>query len=277
MTDNQANVDESNRLYWDTLCGTSWAKMLGVTDFSPASLQKFDAYYLGYYWYLLKHVRPDALWGKRILEVGLGYGTLAQLLAAAGDYVGLDIARGPVDLVQERLRLMGLPGQAVQGSILEPIFERNSFDAVVTIGCLHHTGNLPLAIEQIHRLLKPGGRLTFMVYNAYSYRRWIRFPGSTLRFLLNEYLGFPTRPKSTEVERAAYDGGDAGEAPETEFFSVRQLRKLLSGFQEIRVAKENGCPELLFKTWTREDILRRIAPHFGLDLYVTAIRSTFQP
>jgi hypothetical protein len=25
------------------------------------------------------------------------------------------------------------------------------------VGCLHHTGNLQLAINQCHRLLKPGG------------------------------------------------------------------------------------------------------------------------
>ncbi len=219
-------------------------------------------------------MRPDTLWGKRILEVGLGYGTLAQLLAAVGEYTGLDIAQGPVELVKERLRLKGLLGKVIQGSILEPIFEPESFDSVVTIGCLHHTGDLPLAIRQIHRLLRPGGSLTFMVYNAYSYRRWMLAPGSTVGFLLSEYLTIKRRSGITAAERAAYDKEDVGEAPETQFFSVRQLKKLLSGFQVTRVTKENGTPELLFKKWSREDILHRIAPYFGLDLYIQATKSS---
>lgn len=271
MTLDQAEVDAANRSFWDTLCGTSLAQMLGVTDFSLASLEKFDSFYLGYYPYLLKHVRPDLLWGKRILEVGLGYGTLSQLLAAAGDYTGLDIAEGPVQVVNQRLRMIGLPGKAVQGSVLEPDLEPESFDAVVTIGCLHHTGNLPLALDRVRGLLKPGGRLTFMVYNAYSYRRWLQFARPTFRFLLSDYLGFRQPPKASLQERAAYDAGaEDGAAPETEFYSVHQLRRLLRGFREISIVRENGVPESALRSWTREEVLRRVSPLFGLDLYITA-------
>ena len=272
MITDQAAVDAANRGFWDTLCGTSLAKMLGVTDFSLGSLVKFDSYYLGYYPYLLKHVRPDLLWGKRILEIGLGYGTLSQLLAAAGDYIGLDIADGPVQVVNQRLRMTGLPGRAVQGSVLEPPSELGSFDSVVTIGCLHHTGNLPLALERVRNLLKPGGRLTFMVYNAYSYRRWLLFARPTLRSWLSDYMGIVQRTKASLEERAAYDGATETAAPETEFFSARQLRRLLRGFKDISIVRENGVPESLLHSWTREDVLARVSPYLGLDLYITAFK-----
>jgi SAM-dependent methyltransferase len=271
----QSAVDAANREYWDSLCGSSLAQFLGIHDFSLASLVKFDAYYFGYYPYLLKHVRPDLLWGKRILEVGLGYGSLAQVLAAAGDYTGMDIAAGPVALVERRLAMNGLPGRACQASILESTLDSSSFDAVVTIGCLHHTGALERAIQEIHRLLRPGGRLVFMVYNAYSYRRWLMFTRPTARAFSSEYFGLAARRKASREERAAYDGGEGdAAAPETEFFSSRQLQKLLRvGFCDVKVSKENATPESRFSGWTRERMLQRIAPRFGLDLYVQATKA----
>lgn len=266
------SIDDRNREYWNVLCGSSLARMLGVNDFSFASFAKFDAYYLSYYSYLLEHVPLHALWGKRVLEIGLGYGTLAQQLAAACDYTGLDIAPGPVAVTNQRLAMHGLSGTALEGSILDPPFERSSFDAVVTIGCLHHTGDLPRALAMIRRILVPKGSLMFMVYNAYSYRRWLTFFGPTSKFLFHEYFGF-RQPVSTAEERGAYDGGEGGPAPETEFFSVRQLKRLLKGFEQIRVTRENACPESVFKYWNREGMRRFISPRFGLDLYVSAKRT----
>lgn len=273
--DQQATLDAANRQYWDSLCGSSLAKHLGIHNFSLAALVKFDAYYFGYYPYLLKHVRPDLLWGKRILEIGLGYGSLAQVLAAAGDYTGMDIAEGPVQLVNQRLAMIGLPGRAMQASILDPGLDSAGFDVVVTIGCLHHTGDLPRAVGQAHRLLKPSGRFIFMVYNAYSYRRWLMFTRSTCRLLVNEYSGLLERRRASREERAAYDGGEGdAAAPETEFFSSRQLRGLLAaGFHDVRITKENATPEDRFSSWTREEMLRWIAPRFGLDLYIQATKA----
>ena len=273
MITDQAAVDAANRGFWDTLCGTSWAKMLGVTDFSLGSLVKFDSYYLGYYPYLLKHVRPDLLWGKRILEIGLGYGTLSQLLAAAGDYIGLDIADGPVAGCQSAAADDGVAGTSCcRGRYSSQPSELGSFDSVVTIGCLHHTGNLPLALERVRSLLKPGGRLIFMVYNAYSYRRWLLFTRPTLRSWLSDYLGIVQQTKASLEERAAYDGVTESAAPETELFSARQLRRLLRGFKDISIVRENGVPESLLHSWTREEVLARVSPYLGLDLYITAFK-----
>lgn len=39
---------------------------------------------------------PDSFGGKKVLEVGLGYGTLGQLIASRNaDYYSADIAEGP--------------------------------------------------------------------------------------------------------------------------------------------------------------------------------------
>jgi SAM-dependent methyltransferase len=59
---------------------------------------------------------------------------------------------------------------------VESPFADGSFDAIVAIGCLHHTGDIGGAIESCRRLLAPGGILIGMVYYAYSYRRWLNEP-----------------------------------------------------------------------------------------------------
>ncbi len=194
---------------------------LGVKDSSAASLKRFDDWYFDFYPYLLPFVNAARLTGKRALEVGLGYGSLSQEIAeAGGNYIGLDIAAGPVAMVNHRLRQQGLPGQAVQGSVLECPFPDQSFDVAVAIGSLHHTGNLALALDELRRVLVPGGTLIFMVYNALSYRRWLKWPLSNLRHALWATGMLDRKPSSSESERAAYDADAEGKAaPETTFWS----------------------------------------------------------
>ena len=179
----QTATDTANEKFWNELCGTHLANTLGITDSSPASLKKFDDWYMDFYPYLYDHIPLRDLAGKDVLEIGLGYGTVSQLLAESGaHYSGLDIAAGPVAMSNKRLQRLGCPQAATQGSILNAPFVDASFDFIVAIGCLHHTGNLQRAIDECNRLLRPGGRLIFMVYNAYSYRRFVRARRETVRY-----------------------------------------------------------------------------------------------
>jgi len=83
-------IDRANAEFWHELCGSTFAKSLGITDHSLDSLGRFDRAYLEFYPYLLKRVGLEDMAGKRVLEVGLGYGTLSQKLAeVAADYTGL--------------------------------------------------------------------------------------------------------------------------------------------------------------------------------------------
>src|SRR5206468_2114242 len=68
------------------------------------------------------------------------------------------------------------PGQVQQGSVLELPFPDASFDRVVSIGCLHHTGDLGRAVAEVRRVLTPRGELLLMVYNRHSARRVLFWP-----------------------------------------------------------------------------------------------------
>ncbi len=270
----QNSVDAGNAAFWNELCGTSLARAIGVTDDSPQSLERYDAWYMSLYPYLMHHVRPHEMKGRRTLEIGLGYGTLSQKIAEAGaDYQGLDIAAGPVAMVRHRLSQQGLAGNAIQGSILDAPFDDASFDFIVTIGCLHHTGDLAAAIRECRRLLKPGGTLVLMVYNAYSYRRWYQSPRSTLDYLLREARGYRGVVEALKAsERALYDSdGSGAAAPHTDWISIKSLRVLCGDFQQVTIARENIDQEPPFARFERGQLLRTPIPKWlGLDLYARA-------
>jgi SAM-dependent methyltransferase len=185
-----------------------------------------------------------------------------------------DIAAGPVGMVNHRLHQAGLPGGAQQGSILAAPYADESFDFVVAIGCLHHTGDLKKAIAECKRVLRPGGKLIFMVYYAYSYRRFYQARKETLRYMARELIGYRgVVGLSAEIERAAYDTNASGEgAPHTDWISNRSLRAYCSEFSSYSGQPENidnGTP--FEKSPVRRELLKTWYPRwFGLDLYATA-------
>lgn len=266
----QADIDAQNAAFWDELCGSQLANQLGIFDASSGSLKIFDDWYFDFYPYLEEHVRLESMRGARILEVGLGYGSLSQRLASVTNhYQGLDIADGPVQMVNHRLRENALPGAAQQGSILEAPFANATFDWVVAIGCFHHTGNLQRAIDEAYRVLKPGGRAVLMVYYAYSYRRWLYSPVRTFAHLISDKFGLGEVRSSSDRERGQYDASTANNvgAPETVFTSMGEMQRLCMKFMSCEPFLENIAQEHIFRLFNRNLANRCMGPYVGLDLY----------
>lgn len=268
--DSLESIDEANAAFWNELCGTSLANQLGITDGSKESLELFDRWYLALYPYLDRYIPFDRVAGKKLLEVGLGYGTVSQKLAEAGSaYHGLDIAEGPVRMVQSRLQMSGTSGDVRVGSVLKCPFDSETFDYVIAIGCYHHTGNLARAIDETWRVLRPGGEATVMVYNAYSYRRWIKWPLSTARYLLRDRTGRSEPPGFSENERRAYDArSDGTAAPETDFVSRAHLARLCARFTTVEMHSENAGGEFPLHFIPRRFLLATLGKVAGLDIYV---------
>jgi SAM-dependent methyltransferase len=278
MAASQQILDQQNSSFWNELCGTGAAQRLGITDSSKESLAKFDAWYLDDYPYLLPIVQPGRMKDKKVLEIGLGYGTLGQQIAQAGaDYTGMDLAQHPVDHMNLRLRLHGLPGRAIQGSALSMPFPDESFDFLVSIGCMHHTGDLQKCFDETHRVLKPGGSAVLMIYNKFSYMRWRLAPLRTLaeawRGLFR--VGRPVRVESA-AQRSRWDADTSGKAaPEVALTSIREARQMLGAFSSVSFSKRNadrfaprGIP-LIPRSWMVPTIGRLL----GLDLYIEARKS----
>jgi SAM-dependent methyltransferase len=99
------------------------------------------------------------LGGKRVLEAMCGPGGTTRYLLGHGAIVtGLDISRNALDLFTRNWPEC----EAIAGSILDTTIPPSSFDYVVAVGGLHHLHpHLDRAIDEIHRLLKPGGLFCF--------------------------------------------------------------------------------------------------------------------
>jgi SAM-dependent methyltransferase len=263
-----ASLDQANARFWDELCGSTFARQLGITDHSLDSLRRFDHAYFERYPYLLRRVPVATLRGRKVLEVGLGYGTLGQRIAESGaHYTGLDVAEGPVRMMSARLKMCSLQGSAARGNALRCPFPDESFDCVVSIGCFHHTGDIQRCVDETWRVLRPGGRAYLMVYSRYSYLRWLKWFGPTVGSLLG---GEHT---ASESERRTYDSDSAGKAaPETAFVSRAELRRMLKRFSAVSLALENTT-HLGFRGRTiipRRYLLGSVGRLAGLDIYVNA-------
>jgi SAM-dependent methyltransferase len=270
--DPQSSIDHRNRAFWDELCGTGLAESLGITEVTPESVARFDDAYLAYYPYLVRYLDALSVEERDVLEIGLGFGTVGQTLAARGArYRGADIAAGPVAMMRDRLRWLGRPDDAavVQTSALELPWEDGSFDVVVSIGCLHHTGDLPRAVREVHRVLVPGGLAFVMVYNAHSFRQLAQVPRARLRALR-------AGRGSDETVRAMYDVNTSGEAaPHTDYVSRREVRRLFGDFSDVSIETQNFdtvSRRVLRRRYTvrRERLLGNVARVLGLDLYIHA-------
>ena len=270
--DPQDAIDEGNRAFWDELCGTGLAQSLGISEITPESLTRFDEAYRDMYPYLVRYLNGLAVEGRDVLEIGLGFGTVGQILAERGArYHGADIAAGPVAMMRDRLRRLGEPadGSVRQASALALPWDDETFDVVVSIGCLHHTGDLPRAVSEVHRVLVSGGLAFVMLYNAHSFRQLVLVPRERLRALR-------ARHSSAERVRAMYDANTAGEAaPHTDFVSRRGAKQLFGAFSHVGIDAQNFDalkPTLAGRTITlpREWLLGNVARVAGLDLYIQA-------
>lgn len=270
----ETDLDRRNREFWDELCGSGLARHLGLVGRDRETLDRFDEAYLGFYPYLLDYVDRFQLAGRRVLEIGLGYGTLGQELIRRGAlYHGLDIAPGPVQMMQHRIAMLGIPGgeRILQGSAVAIPFEDGAFDWVYSIGCLHHTGALAESIEEVRRVLAPGGIAVVMLYHANSARQLlrVRLPQAAAR------LRGRSGPSRADVARL-YDANSSGAAaPHTDFVSRRTARHLFDDYGRVRIETRNFDDIRLRRRLVvpRSRVLGSpLERWLGLDLYIVARR-----
>jgi SAM-dependent methyltransferase len=98
--------------------------------------------------------------GGRVLEAMCGGGlTTAGLLARGAHVTGLDISEACIESFRNRWPQC----RAVCASITRSGLPSEAFDAVVVVGGLHHLQpNVDPAIDEIHRVLRPGGSFCFL-------------------------------------------------------------------------------------------------------------------
>jgi ubiquinone/menaquinone biosynthesis C-methylase UbiE len=99
---------------------------------------------------------------RRVLEVGCGWGELAELVrrATGAQVVATDLSPRMVELARER----GLDARVADVQDLP--FEDGAFDAVVAAWMLYHVPDLGRALRELARVLRPGGLLVAVTNSA---------------------------------------------------------------------------------------------------------------
>jgi ubiquinone/menaquinone biosynthesis C-methylase UbiE len=150
--------------------------------------------------------------GETILEVGCGTGTLTlaakRRAGPAGKVFGIDIIPGMIESSRKKAAQAREDISFQLGSIDDIPFPADQFDAVLCSFMIFHMsdGVRRKGLAEIHRVLKPGGRLLILD------------------------LSLPTAPVSRTIARALFGGMLEHD--------LRELRPLMdaSGFSDVEIA-----------------------------------------
>jgi SAM-dependent methyltransferase len=161
----------------------------------------------------------DAVREADVLEIGVGAGFHAELLARAGAHVhGIDLSQVSVALTQRRFELKGLEGtfETWDAELARQDFE-GRFDLVWSWGVVHHSAHTARIVRNVHRWLKPDGAFAGMVYHRDS----LRLPVAILRDWIT------SRGFEHSVDEALVRNTDGFSA---RFYPADQWRDLLLAF-----------------------------------------------
>ena len=143
----------------------------------------------------------------RLLDWGCGHGHAAAALGRAGlDVVALEYvpdaaegSRGPLPFFPE------VEAQYTQEPVRLP-FEDRSFDGVLSLGVLEHVPDPEGSLREIHRVLRPGGRIyVYKLPNRYSYlERIARLAGLAYHGMLPNDTIWTTASARAALEQAGF-------------------------------------------------------------------------
>ena len=163
--------------------------------------------------------------GERLLGLGSGLGSdLVQYARCGAEVVAACASQEQLTLVRRNFELRGLPGVFLHASPHVLPIESASIDVACITGLLHEGGNPASIIDEVYRVLKPGGKVLAVVPAHYDIEFWAR-------------VLFVARSRSSDDQRWRLAGGLM--APTVRRFKRRELRRLFGRFQEPRISKRH--------------------------------------
>lgn len=108
---------------------------------------------------------PRELKGKLLLDAGCGNGELTALLSDFGmQTVGIDISTSIFNAYKNNEKKDRV--FFVQGNLMNPPFEKGTFDHIYSDGVLHHTSNTKYTFSKVAPLNKKGGKTWIWLYHT---------------------------------------------------------------------------------------------------------------
>jgi ubiquinone/menaquinone biosynthesis C-methylase UbiE/uncharacterized protein YbaR (Trm112 family) len=202
----------------------------------------------------------EILNGKVVLDIGCGGGATSATFGYYGaHYIGLDHSGNAARYSLRHLRGVGGDGFTVQGNAESLPIRDDSIDVVYSNGVLHHTPNFVTAMDEVYRVLKPGGTAIIALYATYSTQFGVLrllgiLKGRLSRKAMERWMGEASAGDWRTAERRN---------PWTGTFSEAQLRHVMRRYKVRALAfRKHGSPigELprIGSRLSRLAILRRV-------------------
>ncbi|HIJ83198.1 MAG: hypothetical protein HW380_2852 [Magnetococcales bacterium] len=218
---------EANRDWWENNpMQYDWKDGIKYEKFSVEYFQEIDKRFF----YATKPIMPwkekpfdnlipfADLKDKQCLEIGVGCGTHAQLIAGhAMGFTGIDLTQHAVQCTGARMKLSGFDHARIFRMDAERMdFPDHSFDFVWSWGVIHHSADTQQVLSEIKRVLKPGGTAIIMVYHRNFWNYYI-VTGLILGIIKGGF--FRTR-SLTQIQQYATDGALARHYTISEWLSL---------------------------------------------------------
>jgi ubiquinone/menaquinone biosynthesis C-methylase UbiE len=136
----------------------------------------------------LKRLLPPS--GKRLIEIGAGFGRLVDLYDGYDQIILTDYARTQLEEAQ---RYLGHDDRFVfaVADVYHMPFVDHLFDALVMVRVMHHLTDVPAALSELYRIIGPQGTAVI----EHASKRHIK---SVLRWLLKRQAWNPFAPEPHE-------------------------------------------------------------------------------
>jgi ubiquinone/menaquinone biosynthesis C-methylase UbiE len=170
-------------------------------------------------WIMTRIEREAALLQeKHLLEIGCGMGfDSLEFLRRGVRVTATDLTENAVRLARQHFALEGVRAESVHTENgLNLSFADATFDAVWSNGVLHATGDTRRAIQEVRRVLKPGGRA--IISHFYRKPSWM-------------YL--VSRLGREPIEHGTED------PPVNEFYRDAEILGFFDGFEVIEAVREH--------------------------------------
>jgi 2-polyprenyl-3-methyl-5-hydroxy-6-metoxy-1,4-benzoquinol methylase len=163
----------ANRAWWtEHTMSYDWKDKIVRQEFSREWFDEVDHRFIQSARHFAHGDRPfgeiipfEAIAGQRVLEVGCGMGLHTELMAGAGaEVTAIDISPTSVAATKARLALKDIAAD-VREADAETIEFEDQFDFIWSWGVIHHSSRTGRVLRNLHRALRPGGELRFMVYS----------------------------------------------------------------------------------------------------------------
>lgn len=267
-SDNQFK-DQTRKQWNNDPCGAITAENyeIGTKEF----FEQVENYrYKTYSPWLKSEVGFTKYSGKKVLEIGGGLGTdLIQFARAGAVTYDLDLASEHIRLAKKRFQLYNKSGHFITADAEHNCFKDNCFDVVYSFGVLHHTPNTEKSIDEVYRVLKPGGEALIMLYYKHSYFYWF-----SMFFVKGILKGNLFKMSMSELLSRFVEFSTSGALPLVKVYTKKQAGQMFKKFSNV---------EIKIRQLTKEDfpyigkfipvsLLNLFGKFVGWNIFIKAIK-----